>query len=102
MTCKRAQGFLEQHTVPVKTVIDAGKNKQGRGQALELAHAAAKVIVARGKNVVTFDMKKDRPADDTLAAHMLGPTGNLRAPTVRVGNTVFVGFNEDAYKALME
>ena len=28
---------------------------------------------------------------------MLGPTGNLRAPTARVGKTVLVGFNEDAY-----
>lgn len=28
---------------------------------------------------------------------MLGPTGNLRAPTVRAGATLLVGFNEDAY-----
>jgi hypothetical protein len=28
---------------------------------------------------------------------MLGPTGNLRAPTAIVGKTVLVGFNEDAY-----
>lgn len=34
---------------------------------------------------------------DAVAA-MLGPTGNLRAPTVRIGNTVVVGFNEDAYR----
>lgn len=46
-------------------------------------------------------MKKDPPTDDALAAHMLGPTGNLRAPTVRVGRTVFVGFNDDAYKDLV-
>jgi hypothetical protein len=29
---------------------------------------------------------------------MLGPTGNLRAPCLRVGKTVLVGFNEDAYR----
>ena len=28
---------------------------------------------------------------------MLGPTGNLRAPTVRSGKTILVGFNEEAY-----
>ena len=28
---------------------------------------------------------------------MLGPTGNLRAPVLRVGKTVLVGFNEEAY-----
>jgi len=42
-------------------------------------------------------MKKDAPDDATLLAHMLGPTGNLRAPAIRVGKTLLVGFNEDAY-----
>jgi hypothetical protein len=28
---------------------------------------------------------------------MLGPTGNLRAPTLRAGKTVIVGFNEELY-----
>jgi hypothetical protein len=56
-----------------------------------------RVVVARGKNVVTFDMKKAPPDDDTLAAHLLGPTGNLRAPTFRKGKTLVVGFSETAY-----
>ena len=32
---------------------------------------------------------------------MLGPTGNLRAPTLRVGKTVVVGFNEDVYSDVL-
>jgi hypothetical protein len=36
---------------------------------------------------------------DAVAA-MLGPTGNLRAPTARVGKTLLVGFNEDTYKGV--
>ena len=28
---------------------------------------------------------------------MLGPTGNLRAPMIRKGKTVLVGFNEEAF-----
>ncbi len=28
---------------------------------------------------------------------MLGPTGNLRAPTLRTGKTVVVGFNDESY-----
>ena len=42
-------------------------------------------------------MKKDKPTDDELMAHMLGTTGNLRAPTVVRGKTVLVGFNEEIY-----
>ena len=45
-------------------------------------------------------MKKDKPDDDTLAAHLLGPTGNLRAPTLRRGSTLYVGFHEEGYRAL--
>jgi hypothetical protein len=69
----------------------------GRDEALALARAADKVIVARGKKVVTFDMK-DAPPGDTLAAHLLGPTGNLRAPTLWHGRTLLVGFSEEGYR----
>jgi hypothetical protein len=55
-------------------------------------------VVGRGKKVVTFDMKKAPPDEATLLAHILGPTGNLKAPTLRKGNTLLVGFSEEAYK----
>ena len=77
---------------------DAGKDRRGREEALALARTAERVIVGRGTKVVTFDMKKSPPDDDTLAAHLLGPTGNLKAPTLRLGNTLLVGFSEDAYR----
>jgi hypothetical protein len=57
-------------------------------------------VVARGKKVVTFDLRKNPPDDETLAAHLLGPTGNLRAPTLRRGKTLYVGFSEDIYREL--
>jgi hypothetical protein len=79
-------------------VVDAAKERRGRDEALALAKTAAKVVVARGKKVVTFDMKKAPPDDDTLAGYLLGPTGNLKAPTVRRGNTLLVGFGEEAYR----
>ncbi|MCH8242808.1 MAG: hypothetical protein IH897_09385 [Planctomycetes bacterium] len=77
-------------------MVDA-RAKLGRADALQMAKAASKLIVAKGKNVVTFSMRKDSPDDQTLAAHMLGPTGNLRAPTIRKGKTLLVGFNEEVF-----
>ncbi|MCP3917167.1 MAG: hypothetical protein GY711_16585 [bacterium] len=53
--------------------------------------------MAKGKKVLTFDLKKDAPELDELAAAMLGPTGNLRAPAMRLGKTWLVGFHADAY-----
>src|SRR5262245_13020535 len=101
MGCKKAQGFLEQGRWQVGDVTDAGKDRRGREQALELARSAEKVIVGRGKSVVVFDMKKAPPDDDTLAAHILGPTGNLKAPTLRKGRTLLVGFSEAAYREVL-
>jgi arsenate reductase-like glutaredoxin family protein len=82
-------------------VTDATKERRGRDEALKLAKAADKVVVARGKKIVAFDMKKNPPDDDTLAAHLLGPTGNLKAPTLRKGTTLLVGFNEEAYREVL-
>src|SRR5437899_10225640 len=101
MSCKRAQGFLETNDWQVREVNDAGKERRGRAEALALARAADKVIVAKGKKVATFDMKKDPPGDEALLAHLLGPTGNLRAPTLRKGKTLLVGFSEETYKQFL-
>lgn len=102
MSCTRAQGFLEQHDVEAKTTVDANKNKHGKSEALELAKSANLIHIAKGKKMVTFDMKKDSPDDATLLSHMLGPTGNLRAPTIKQGKTLYVGFNEEAYQAMLK
>lgn len=68
---------------------------------MKLARSVGTVIVAKGTRVDTFDMKNDAPKDADLLKAMLGPTGNLRAPTIRHGQTLLVGFNEEVYaKAL--
>ena len=42
-----------------------------------------------------------RVEDDDLAKGIMGPSGNLRAPTLKVGKTLLVGFHEDAYEQVM-
>jgi len=100
MTCAKTQGFLAQHEVTSKSQADAGKNRLGADDALKLAREADQVIAMKGKKVVTIDMKS-RPADEELLAVMLGPTGNLRAPTIRRGRTLLVGFDEETYRRIL-
>jgi len=57
-------------------------------------------VVGRGKKVVVLDMKAP-PPDDELAAYLLGPTGNLKAPTLKLGGTLLVGFSEEAYRQVL-
>ena len=101
MSCQKARGFLESQSWRVDEQADAGKHRRGREEALALAHGAETVVVARGRKLLVFDMKKDPPDDDTLAAHLLGPTGNLRAPTLRRGRTLLVGYSEEAYQQVL-
>ena len=64
-----------------------------------MAKAASKVIVAKGKKVDSFAPGGKAPK--AVVDAMLGPTGNLRAPTIRSGKTVIVGFNEDLFSELL-
>jgi hypothetical protein len=83
------------------SVVNAAKERKGRAEALALAKSVARVVVAKGKKMLTFDMKVTPPDDDTLAAALLGPTGNLKAPTLRHGDTLLVGFGEEAYRQVL-
>jgi arsenate reductase-like glutaredoxin family protein len=84
--------------VQIKETINAKSETYGADRALALAKQADRLIVAKGTKVVTLDLKKDNPSDDTILGLILGPTGNLRAPTIRKGKTLLVGFNAEAYK----
>ena len=75
----------------------AGKHKLGPTDALRLAKASSTVLITRGKKLMRFDMKRNAPADKELLELMLGRSGTLRAPTLRRGKTLLVGYSADAY-----
>ena len=79
--------------------LDAKKKPLGRTDAEALLKAADEVYVAKGKKVLHFKMKQ--AAIEEVLAVVLGPTGNLRAPTFRSGKTLVVGFDEGAYSAVL-
>jgi arsenate reductase-like glutaredoxin family protein len=100
MTCAKTQEFLAKAGVTAKEQQDAKKKTRGVDGARELLKEADEIYVARGKNVVRFDLKKDKPDIETIVPLMLGPTGNLRAPTLRKGRVLMVGFNKETYEKL--
>jgi len=77
--------------------VNASKERFGEKDLKKLFDDASKVIVAKGKKVAAFDMKKQPPTRAELAKVVLGPTGNLRAPAAKVGKTWLIGFNEEMY-----
>ena len=73
--------------------------KLSESDARAIAKASSIVYVAKGKKLDVFDMKSAGLSE--VAEKMLGPTGNLRAPTMRVGKITVVGFNDEAFEAVL-
>jgi arsenate reductase-like glutaredoxin family protein len=88
---------LAKAGVAIGPRVDARKQTIGAAEGLKLAKGVAEVRVAKGTSVTRLDMKKGAPADAELSKLVIGPTGNLRAPSLRHGNTLVVGFNEQLY-----
>lgn len=82
--------------------VNATKTRYSEAEALALLDGIDTLIATKGKKIETFDLKKDRPDDATLLARMMGPTGNLRAPTARIGRTLVVGFNPEVYADVLK
>ena len=75
--------------------INAAKDTINGDAIWELVKDADKVVVASGKKIMEYQPGADK---EELLAKISGRTGNLRAPTARIGNTFYVGFNEELYK----
>ena len=102
MTCARTQGFLAKHKVTVTEQADAKRATIKGAAALDVLDGIDDLYVAKGKKVEHVELKKSKPDRATLLGLLLGPTGNLRAPTLRKGRTLVVGFDEETYKTVFK
>jgi arsenate reductase-like glutaredoxin family protein len=101
MTCGKTQGFLARKGITAKTLIDARKERLGPEDALKLTQEVSEIIAARGKKVVRYHLAKDKPSRAELLTVLLGPSGNLRAPTLRKGKKLLIGFDSGAYEEVL-
>jgi arsenate reductase-like glutaredoxin family protein len=86
---------LEARSVDIKETVLASK-KLNADHCPEVTDKATRLVAMKGKKVESFDLKSG--LSNAAIAAMLGPTGNLRAPTLKVGKTVLVGFNESIFE----
>ncbi len=90
---------MDVHGLEVEERVPASRKLQ-RDDAREILGGSKRVIVSKGRRLDEFET--GGTVDDEVLDHFLGSTGNLRAPTVRAGDTTLVGFNEEAWaKALL-
>ena len=65
-------------------------------EVLDLVKQVDKIYACVGKKVVFFDLKKEKLGQDELFKAVCH-NGKLRAPTLRKGRTMIVGFDEATY-----
>jgi hypothetical protein len=70
----------------------AKKDPLSENDARGLLKEVDEVVVLKGKAARTV------PARDATLDDLRGPTGNFRAPMVRIGRRLLVGFHEETLK----
>jgi len=89
---------LQGHGVTIEQMVDARKEALAGDDAWKLLGGVEQVLIAKGKAYQVFDPRTD--SKEAVLAQALGRTGNLRAPALRVGNQLWVGFSEGLYARL--
>jgi len=87
-----------QNDFKLKKTSNATKEKIGKDQAWKLIAGMKTVYIGKGKKTVSFEPDENNKEDILKAS--LGRTGNLRAPSVQVKDTLFIGFNDTIYTPL--
>ena len=88
--------MFDEKNITIDEAVEARKMKIAGEDAWNLLSQAAKIVVGKGKKMLTFDPKTDDKEE--ILKNCLGRTGNLRAPTLKIGDLVVVGFNEAMYE----
>ena len=89
---------MEAKKLTAQEIVPASR-KLGKDAAKKLASTAKKNTVAKGKKIMAFTGGKN--VSDEAIDNMLGPTGNLRAPTLVFKDQILVGYNEDCYSKVL-
>ena len=95
MSCTRSQEFLANNDATIDETTIANKIRFDAEGALKIAREAGRVWVAKGKKITKLDVAK--ATEEELLKVLLGPSGKLRAPVIRSGDLLLVGFNADLY-----
>jgi arsenate reductase-like glutaredoxin family protein len=88
---------LSAAAITAREVVDARKNPVASSDIEMVLGKIKHVSVARGKAYSSATLS-DLRQDEKAFHKMFGPTGNLRAPAIIVGDKLAVGFNQEMYE----
>ena len=82
----------------IVTEVNARKEPIASDQAWELLSKSKKLFIAKGKKVLEFVPEAENKA--AVLKEAIGRSGKLRAPTLKIGDLYYVGFQVDMYAKL--
>jgi arsenate reductase-like glutaredoxin family protein len=63
--------------------------------ALSVLGGVTQLYVANGKKVLRYDLEAEEQTDTELLALLLGRSGKLRAPAIKTGSRLLIGYNQE-------
>lgn len=87
--------MFDENKCSIGEEVNAGKVKISDDEAWEVLAGADELIIGRGKKFSVYQPSEDNKEE--ILKQSLGRTGNLRAPTLKIGKKVIVGFNDEMY-----
>jgi len=82
----------------VDEIADARKEKIDPSLAWKLISGQSRVFIGKGKKILEFQPDEGNREEILKAA--MGRSGNLRAPALKTGDKVLIGYNEEIYSYL--
>ncbi|MGE0640422.1 MAG: hypothetical protein AB7G12_16530 [Thermoanaerobaculia bacterium] len=90
-SCEKVRAELVRRGTTIRAERST-KQPLSAGDAAELLRTVSEVTLLRGRS------SRRRRADELTAADLLGPTGRIRAPLLRCGRHLLVGFETASLK----
>jgi len=91
---------LESENIKILKSVNASKDKIGIGEAWELIKKYKTVVIGKGKKFQKFEPMEDNR--EQILKEAIGRSGNLRAPSIEVGDKFIIGFNNDMYEKFVK
>ncbi|MBU4262372.1 MAG: hypothetical protein KKC76_10970 [Proteobacteria bacterium] len=98
-SCQKAQESLGRTKVQIKKEVNARQEPLEAQKAWDLLADSNRILIASGKKIREYSPRPDKKEE--ILKIVLGRSGTLRAPTLKIGNTFYIGYSNEMYDKLV-
>lgn len=74
---------------------------EGEEAVLRVLEGITRLYVTKGRKILHFDLAGKRPGDEELLPLVMGRSGKLRSPAIRMGSTLLVGYTPELLESVL-